>query len=110
MVLPGVVKVKGLKKEIGKKEIFINVCEKLDVDPDVLLRNNKKRDRKYVVVRQVSMTLFHKYLGCTTVEAGAFFNKDHATVIHAVKTVRDLRDTDKDFRQLTNDLFKDVVL
>jgi chromosomal replication initiator protein len=37
-------------------------------------------------------------------------NKDHATVLHACKTVNNLKDTDKNFRQYVEDIEKKLTM
>lgn len=60
----------------------------------------KSRKRKYVVPRQKCMFIC-KYLfpSMTLAEIGEYFNKDHATVLHSAKTVKNLIDTDFKYRE-----------
>jgi chromosomal replication initiator protein len=37
-------------------------------------------------------------------------NKDHATVLHACKTVTNLKDTDKNFRQFVEEIEKKLKM
>jgi chromosomal replication initiator protein len=37
-------------------------------------------------------------------------NKDHATVLHACKTVNNLKDTDKNFRVFVDDIEKKLKM
>ncbi len=54
----------------------------------------KSRKREYVIVRQMLMYVCHlNGLGSLTFIGSFFGNKDHTTVIHAIKTVRSLKDT-----------------
>jgi len=59
---------------------------------------NKKRKREHVICRQVSMTILNEDLKYSTAQAGLPFGKDHATVLHAKKTINNLKDTDKKFK------------
>ena len=60
----------------------------------------KYRGRPFVLSRQIVMAILcnrnHKSLS----EIGAIFGKDHATVLHAKKTISNLCETNKDFREL----------
>jgi len=63
----------------------------------LMLKTNKEvtaRKREYVIARQISMTLSmmysHKSLGYVGREHG---DRDHATVLHAVRTINNLLDT-----------------
>ena len=49
--------------------------------------------------RRVAMVLMRKTLGLTLVGTGRYFNKDHATVLHAEKKHQDLMDIDKNYRE-----------
>ncbi|MBP8994285.1 MAG: hypothetical protein KBG30_10835 [Bacteroidales bacterium] len=59
---------------------------------------NKKRKREHVICRQVSMKILNEDLKYSTTQAGLPFGKDHATVLHAKKTINNLMETDKKFR------------
>jgi|TARA_R100000030_G_scaffold18227_1_gene12520 hypothetical protein len=52
-----------------------------------------------VEARRVAMVLIRKTLGLTLVGTGRYFNKDHATVLHAEKKHQDLMDIDKNYRE-----------
>lgn len=61
--------------------------------------NTRSRKREVVLVRQVAMYLAKKYLDLSTAKIGLYIgNRDHATVLHACKTVTNLCETDKQFR------------
>lgn len=58
----------------------------------------KIRKREIVQARQVSMYFLRTFTKQTESKIGSYFDRDHATVIHAVKTVNNLYDTDRSFR------------
>lgn len=61
--------------------------------------NTRSRKREIVLVRQVAMYLAKKYLDVSTSKIGqSIGNRDHATVLHACKTITNLAETDKQFR------------
>lgn len=69
---------------------------KIDLkDPEIL----KSRKRIYAVPRQVAMYLVDKFTKLGLAKNAALFNKDHATVIHAKKTIKDLMPFDKDLKK-----------
>jgi chromosomal replication initiator protein len=62
--------------------------------------------KKFVVPRHKAMTICkHIFKKLTLVEIGSYFGgKDHASVLHSVKTVKNWYDTDKKFRQDFDDM------
>ena len=61
--------------------------------------NTRSRKREVVLVRQVAMFLAKKYLDMSTSKIGHYIGgRDHATVVHACKTITNLAETDKQFR------------
>jgi hypothetical protein len=67
------------------------------IHPDELNLNTRKRE--IVLVRQVSMYFAKRYSKLSLAKIGQEIGgKDHATVLHACKTVSNLYDTDKLFR------------
>ena len=59
------------------------------------------RKREIVLARQVSMYFIRENTKLSYAEIGENFRLDHATVIHSLRAVNNLNDTDKCFR---NDL------
>ena len=59
------------------------VCENNNIDYDVMFTKN--RLRKYVIPRQICMYLLRVYGGWSVLSIGGYFDKNHATVIHATK-------------------------
>ena len=106
MIIPGCDNLPETSDEL----IFNNVCRLLNVDPVVVINNNSKRKREYVIARQVTMTIFIMKKNYSQARAAAFFNKEHATAIHAMKTVKNLLDTDKDFRNTVAHLMPQHLL
>jgi len=49
---------------------------------------SKSRQRKYITPRHNAMYLIGKLFKITSIDIGAHFNCDHATVLHAVKKVK----------------------
>jgi hypothetical protein len=69
----------------------------------------KSRKREIVLARQMAMVMAKKLTKYPLRTIGLEYGKkDHATVLHAVKTVNNLRDTDKKIRGEYEDLYKIV--
>ena len=67
--------------------------------------NTRSRKREVVLVRQVAMFLAKKHLDMSTSKIGQYVgNRDHATVLHACKTITNLAETDKQFRNELNEI------
>lgn len=80
-------------------------------DTPVDLMKGKTRKREVVVPRQVSMYLTKEFTNMSLKSIGYHFgNRDHSTVIHAIKTVNDMMDTDQKFYSLMQDVLKKVKM
>ncbi|MCH8556047.1 MAG: chromosomal replication initiator protein DnaA [Schleiferiaceae bacterium] len=92
------------------KEITIDYIQKIVCDyfnMPIELIKSKTRKREVVQARQLTM-YFSKQLTKNSLAAiGAQCgNKDHATVLHACRTVANLSETDKQFKAYVEDLSK----
>ena len=56
--------------------------------------SSKKRSRSLARPRQIAMSLCKELTQHSYPEIGEAFDKDHTTVLHAVKKVKELRETD----------------
>ena len=70
------------------------------------LDNTRKRD--IVVPRQIAMYYAVRETNLTLTSVGLFFNKDHATVIHAMKCVENTLSYNKEFKQQKRELDKEM--
>jgi chromosomal replication initiator protein len=85
----------GLK---SKDELVTEIVAEIwQIPKEALL--TKTRKREVVEARQVLMAHKKKETGNSLAKVGRSFLKDHATVLHAIKTVKNLRETDKAFRR-----------
>ena len=85
------------KKTLTIEEIVKKVADYYCVESEAI--NTRSRKREVVLVRQVAMYFAKKYLDLSTAKIGLYIGKrDHATVLHACKTIANLADTDKQFR------------
>ena len=72
------------------------VSENLNISIEQM--KSKSRKREIVTARHISMYFDKSLTSMTLKEIGhAFGNRDRTTVIHAINTVNDLKDTDKTF-------------
>ena len=69
-------------------EFYLQVCSISGCDIDSLYTKTRKRETVYA--RQIIMAHRKIYLGLSFSQAGAEFNKDHCTVIHAIKKIKEL--------------------
>ncbi len=89
--------VKNSKKEISVDYIQKVVCDYFNLSPDML--QSKTRKREIVQARQIAMFFSKNLTKSSLASIGAQIGgKDHATVLHACKTVNNLMDTDKRFK------------
>lgn len=85
------------KRPITIEQIVKKVADFYGVESSCI--NTRSRKREIVLVRQVAMYLAKKYLDLSTSKIGQRIgNRDHATVLHACKTITNLAETDKQFR------------
>ena len=91
------------KQPITIDEIIKKVADYYGVE--VASINTRSRKREVVLVRQVAMYLSKKHLDMSTSKIGQYIgNRDHATVLHACKTIANLAETDKQFRSELNEI------
>lgn len=91
-----------------KKEISIDYIQKIVSDyfeMDVNTLCSKTRKRNIVQARQLSMFFSKKYTKASLASIGSQTgDRDHATVLHACKTVGNLLSTDKEFKKFHDDI------
>lgn len=78
------------------REPIILACKEYDITLKQLI--SKSRKREIMLPRQILMMYWHKVLRLNSTESGQPFNKDHATVLHACKMVKNMVHTDKDYK------------
>jgi chromosomal replication initiator protein len=101
--------VKSTSKEMSIDYIQKVVCDYFELPVDII--NSKTRKREIVQARQLAMYFSKKYTKSSLATIGLHCgNKDHATVLHAVRTVNNLMETDKQFRVYVDELDKKLKL
>lgn len=95
-------------KEISVAHVVDVVCDYFGTTPELLAVKNRKQE--IVQSRQIAMYFSKKYTKASLTAIGKQCgNKDHATVSHAVKTIDDRIETDKQFRAMMSDIEKKVL-
>ncbi|MCF0211981.1 MAG: chromosomal replication initiator protein DnaA [Bacteroidales bacterium] len=97
--------VKSTTREITIDVIQKTVCDSLGVPVDSIL--SKTRKREIVQARQITMYFAKKLTNASLAVIGQQCgNKDHATVLHACKTIANLDESDKKFHNWMNEMEK----
>ena len=95
--------VKLEKKQVSVESIQDVVCKYYNLELAAIQTNSRKRE--IVQARQVTMYLAKKYTDSSFSHIGKIVGKrDHATVLHACKTVRDQIETNKSFRSSVEEI------
>ncbi len=101
--------VKNTAREVSIDYIQKVVCDYFDLS--IELMKSKTRKREVVQARQIAMyfakSLTKSSLATIGMHCGG---KDHATVLHACRTVNNLMDTDKRFRAYIDELEKKISI
>ena len=84
-------------KPVTVEDIIQKVCSHYEIEESAI--HTKTRKREVVQVRQVAMYLAKKHTDSSSSKIGKLIgNKDHATVLHACKIVKDQVEVDKAFK------------
>lgn len=101
--------VKNVKREISIDYIQKVVSDYFQLDIDTL--QSKTRKRHVVQARQLAMFFAKKFTKASLANIGSQIgDRDHATVLHACKTVDNLVSTDKQFRKFVDDIHKKLSI
>jgi chromosomal replication initiator protein len=101
--------VKNTAREVSIDYIQKVVCDYFDLPIEML--KSKTRKREVVQARQISMYFSKKMTKSSLASIGAHCGgKDHATVLHACRTVTNLSETDKQFKVYLEDLEKKLTI
>jgi chromosomal replication initiator protein len=99
--------VKYTRREITAERICQIVCTHFGVSDEQF--NSKKRTRDIALARQVAMHLCKAYTKMPLSAIGnAIGKKNHATVLHACKTINNLLETDRDFRHQMEEIERKI--
>ncbi|MBR4850285.1 MAG: chromosomal replication initiator protein DnaA [Alistipes sp.] len=96
------------QKEITIEHIIETVCAEMNLDKERM--NSSERTREVAIARQLAMFLAKKHTKQPLTAIGAAIGgRNHATVLHSCKTISNLMDTDKMFRQQVEHIEKQVM-
>ena len=99
--------VRNTTREISIDYIQKVICEYFNIPVESIHSKTRKRD--IVQARQLSMYFSKKHTKSSLAIIGhQCGNKDHATVLHACRTVNNLVETDKQFRLFVEELDKRI--
>jgi chromosomal replication initiator protein len=99
--------VKSTNHEVSIDYIQKVVCDYFDLEIELL--KSKTRKRNVVQARQIAMYFAKNMTKSSLSSIGAHCGgKDHATVLHACRTVNNLIETDKKFKASVQDLQKKI--
>jgi chromosomal replication initiator protein len=77
---------------------------------DVTTLQSKTRKRHIVQARQLAMYFSKRMTKASLASIGSQIgNRDHATVLHACKTVDNMLETDKQFRKFVEEITKKLT-
>jgi chromosomal replication initiator protein len=101
--------VKNTVREVSIDFIQKVICDYFDIPIEIM--KSKTRKREIVQCRQLAMYFSKQMTKSSLAMIGKHCgNKDHATVLHACKTVNNLADTDKQFKGYILDIEKKLTL
>ena len=101
--------VKNTAREVSIDYIQKVVCDYFNLPLELM--KSKTRKREVVQARQIAMYFSKQLTKSSLATIGAHCGgKDHATVLHACRTVNNLIDTDKRFRVYISDIEKKINL
>ncbi|MEO6884199.1 MAG: chromosomal replication initiator protein DnaA [Bacteroidia bacterium] len=101
--------VKNTAREVSIDYIQKVVCDYFDLPLELL--KSKTRKREVVQARQIAMYFAKSMTKSSLANIGLHCGgKDHATVLHACRTVNNLMDTDKRFKAYIDELNKKISI
>jgi len=101
--------VKNTAREVSIDYIQKVVCDYFDMPIELL--KSKTRKREVVQARQIAMYFAKSMTKSSLATIGLHSGgKDHATVLHACRTVNNLIDTDKRFKSYIDELHKKITI
>lgn len=85
----------GQQEEAAEK-IIERICDYYGVDVERILAST--RIQPIAQIRHICMFIVKEKTGMTVVSIGKYFNRDHTSILHAIKRVQDLIDTEREVR------------
>ncbi|XOD66688.1 MAG: chromosomal replication initiator protein DnaA [Flavobacteriales bacterium Tduv] len=101
--------ISSIYKEVSIEHIEKTICDYFKVTHEQIQSKTRKRD--IVQARQLAMYFAKEYTNSSLANIGMKIgHRDHATVLHACKTVRNLSDIDKVFKGYVEDIKKRIII
>ena len=104
MIIPGIKKAKVGFKTMPKKKVLhyidtviANTCEQYNISMDEI--KSKSRKGPIVIPRLLTMHILRSNTLLTLDEIGIAFNRDHTTVINAIKSTSNMLETDCNIKE-----------
>ena len=94
--------IQSKRKTISVKQLIDRVAKYYNLSAKDLLGTSRIKNIK--TARQISMYLMKEELGMSTVEIGRELSKDHTTIMHGIKVVKNNLKTDFNLREQITDL------
>lgn len=95
----------GTEPAIGHREIVEEICRLYALRPEEVLGNGRRP--QLVLARQIAMYVCRRRLGLSYPELGRMFGgRDHSTVVHAVKKIKQMLESNKDVQNVVAALEK----
>jgi len=93
---------------IEEPKLIINqVADYFNLPPENVICT--KRKREYIKAKHIAMYALRKFTDFSLREIGYNFNnKDHSTVLHAIKSVNNQRDIYRDYRDDLNHIMYNI--
>ena len=104
MTMPGIKKAKIGFKTMPKKKVLqyidtviANTCEQFNISMDDIKSKSRKSD--IVIPRLLTMHILRSNTLLTLDEIGIVFNRDHTTVISAIRSTNNMLETDCNIKE-----------
>lgn len=89
-----------MKLDLFMQYVHKVACNEMNVNCFNALHNVKSRKREYVQVRQIVMIVVYNVIKESTLkDVSKFYKKDHATALHAKKTINNLVFSSSEFKR-----------
>ena len=97
----------GTEPFVGHREIIEEVSRLYALRPEEVLGNGRRP--QLVLARQIAMYVCRRRLGLSYPELGRMFGgRDHSTVVHAIKKIRKVMESNKDVQTVVATLEKNA--
>ncbi len=94
-------------RRLNPSTITSAVAASFEINPEFL--KGKKRKREILIPRQVAMYLIRDLTDLPLEEVGAFFDRDHSTVLNAVRKIDSMMEADSAFRRSILDIRESLL-